>query len=86
MKLAVFTATASRCTKASIFSVLNLAPVSTRVIEKSPVKGNLSFFTQYVGNDTKLEVVFSSVVDELQEMGIYTERTMIFCKTRNVRQ
>ncbi len=79
MKIAVFTATASSATKAAIFSVLNLAHVSTHVIKKSPFKNSLLFHSKYVGNDTKFEAMFS----ELATKGKETERTIIFCQTCN---
>eukprot|EP00795_Rhopilema_esculentum_P010124 gene10124-18787_t len=83
VKLAVFTATASRATKAAIYSVLNLESSSMHVIEKSPMKNNLLFFSKYVSNDTKFEVLFSELLDELAEKGVETIRTIIFCQTRN---
>ncbi len=46
VKLAVFTAIASAATKAAIFSTLNLRAISTYVVERSPVKGNLVFHTK----------------------------------------
>eukprot|EP00794_Sanderia_malayensis_P008376 gene8376-9275_t len=83
VKLAVFTATATKSTKAAIISALNLAPVSTSVFEKSPIKNNLLFFTTYVGNDTKFEVVFSELINELVTKGKKTKRRIIFCQSRN---
>ena len=83
MKLAVFTATASRATKAAIYSVLNLESSSMHVIEKSPMKNNLLFFSKYVSNDTKFEVLFSELLDELAEKVFETMRTIIFRQTRN---
>eukprot|EP00794_Sanderia_malayensis_P004367 gene4367-4948_t len=83
VKLAVFTATATKSTKAAIISALNLAPVSTSVFEKSPIKSNLLFFTTYVGNDTKFEVVFSELINELVTKGKKTKRRIIFCQSRN---
>ena len=83
MRLAVFTAIASTATKSTMFSVSNLPPVSTHVIEKSPVKRNLSLFCKYVGNDTKLDAIFSEVIVELKQVGVNASRAMIFCQTRN---
>ncbi|XP_065062582.1 uncharacterized protein LOC135689329, partial [Rhopilema esculentum] len=38
---------------------------------------------KYVSNDTKFEVLFSELLDELAEKGVETIRTIIFCQTRN---
>ncbi len=41
VKIAVFTATASKSTMASVFGLLYLKPISTYCIERSPLKENL---------------------------------------------
>eukprot|EP00795_Rhopilema_esculentum_P009805 gene9805-18368_t len=83
VKIAVFTATASKSTKASIFNALNLRMFSTFIVEKSPVKPNIVFHCKYIGNDTKLQVIFSEVIDEVKNYGVDTKRTIMFCQTRN---
>ena len=60
-----------------------MAPISTFCIEKSPLKENLSFDVPYIGNDMKMEVLFSEILEEVKLNGTETERTIILCQTRN---
>ncbi len=83
VKLAVFTATATKSTKVSIFGILNLGTVSTSVVEKSPLKSNLSFFSKYVSNERKFQDIFADIINELRFHGESSERTIIFCQTRS---
>eukprot|EP00794_Sanderia_malayensis_P001823 gene1823-2047_t len=69
VKLAVFTATASKATKATILTALNMENISTYYIEKSPVKENLCFFLEYVKNDIPLEVIFGNLIHEIKMFG-----------------
>ena len=83
VKFAVFTATASKSTKANLLTVLNMKPLLTHMIEKSPLKDNLTFHVSYINNDMKLEDIFDNVIREIKFSGDKTERTIIFCQTRN---
>ena len=79
---AAFTATATRTTKHTIFEVLGMNPLNTFVLEKSPMKPNLKFNVEYVGNNVPLEEVFKSILLEVNRYGVQTVKTLIFCQTR----
>ena len=51
MQLSAFTATATKLTKLAIFDVLGLDTFNTFMVEKSPMKANLRFTVEYMGND-----------------------------------
>ena len=83
VRFTVFTATASKSTKANILTILNMRPLSTYMIENSPLKSNLTFIVSYISNDLKLNHVFYSLIQELKNFGDKTEWTIVFCQTRN---
>ena len=83
MKLGVFTATASKYTKSVIFGLLKLSSHTTYMIEKSPMKTNLLFHCVYIGNENKMDAIFGNLIDEIRSKGKKTDRTIIFCQTRN---
>lgn len=83
VKKAAFTATASKATKASIFAVLNLKPITTFVVERNPVRSNLLFHVRYIGNDMNLECIFSEIIQELKDQKEKCKRTVIFVQTRS---
>ena len=85
VKFSVFTTTASKSTKANLLTVHNMKPLSTHMIEKSPLKDNLTFDVSYINNDINLEDIFDNVIREIKFSGDKTERKIIFCKTRNQR-
>ena len=60
-----------------------MRPLLTYIIEKSPLKSNLTFTVSYISNDLKLNHVFYSLIQELNNFGDKTERTIVFCQTRN---
>eukprot|EP00112_Aurelia_sp_Birch-Aquarium-sp1_P015912 Seg3562.16 transcript_id=Seg3562.16/GoldUCD/mRNA.D3Y31 product="putative ATP-dependent RNA helicase R290" protein_id=Seg3562.16/GoldUCD/D3Y31 len=83
VKKAAFTATASKATKASIFAVLNLKPITTFVVERNPVRSNLLFHVRYIGNDMNLERIFSEIIQELKDQKGKCKRTVLFVQTRS---
>ena len=83
IQFSVFTATATSFTKHLIFDTLHLDVKNTFILEKSPVKSNLQFAVQYIGNEKLLEDHFRFLVDEIFKMGKETTKTLVFCQTRN---
>ena len=81
-RYAVFTATATKETKRTIFQMLELSPFTTFVLEKPPLRGNISYHFCNVGKDTPLDVVFGELLQELQTKLEKTDRCIIFCQTR----
>eukprot|EP00794_Sanderia_malayensis_P001537 gene1537-1700_t len=51
VQFAVFTATATTTTKLRIFESLNINAINTFVIERNPVKKNISFCVQYASSE-----------------------------------
>lgn len=82
VQLSVFTATATKLTKLTIFDVLGLDTFNTFMIEKSPMKANLKFTVEYLSNDKGLDEVFHKLIREIKENYQDTIRTIIFCQTR----
>ena len=82
MQLSAFTATATKLTKLAIFDVLGLDTFNTFMVEKSPMKANLRFTVEYMGNDKGLDEVFEKLIREIKDNGQDTIRTIIFCQTR----
>ena len=83
VQVSVFTATATNETKQQILEAVQIHNLNTYMIEKSPVKSNLSFFVQYAQNDLPLEIIFARILKEVKEKSISAVRTFIFCQTRN---
>ena len=82
VRLAVFTATASKTTKRKLFEILHLNPLTTCVIEKDPNKDNIRYAVKYLENDLSLQDTFHSLIEEVKNQSVETERTLIFCRTR----
>lgn len=83
VQISVFTATATNETKHQILEAVQIHNLNTFMIQKSPVKSNLSFFVQYAQNDLSLEKTFLRIIKEVKEKSIDAVRTLIFCQTRN---
>ena len=82
IRLAVFTATASKTTKRKLFEILHLNQLTTCVIEKDPHKDNIRYAVQYLENDLSLQDTFHSLIEEVKNQSVETEGTLIFCRTR----
>eukprot|EP00112_Aurelia_sp_Birch-Aquarium-sp1_P025275 Seg832.4 transcript_id=Seg832.4/GoldUCD/mRNA.D3Y31 product="ATP-dependent DNA helicase RecQ" protein_id=Seg832.4/GoldUCD/D3Y31 len=82
VQFAVFTATASKTTKTRIFEALNLTPVNTFVLEKSPLKRNQLYSVEYVNKDLPIAAVFTRLIDDLKVKRMEAGRTLIFTQSR----
>ncbi len=81
-RYAIFTATATKATKNTIFKMLNLSALSTYSIEKPPLRSNISFRFAYLHKEQPLETVFAFLIHELKAKRIDTDKCIIFCQTR----
>ncbi len=79
---AVFTATATKATKHTIYQMLNLNAFSTFEIEKSPLRGNISYQFSQISKDKSLDTIFKTLIGELEDKGEKAERCIVFCQTR----
>ena len=80
-QFAVFTATATKTTKKTIYQMLNLNAINTFVIEKPPLRGNISYQFSHLSKDKSLDTVFGTLIEELKAKGDKTGRCIIFCQT-----
>lgn len=78
----VLTATATQETTEQIFESLKLPPKKTHIVKQSPDRLNLRYSVQYIDNNMPLNMVFASLLDEINEKGVEAERTLIYCQTR----
>ncbi|XP_031553779.1 mediator of RNA polymerase II transcription subunit 34-like [Actinia tenebrosa] len=81
-KSVILTATATKATKEQIMETLNLSPKDVQMIQQSPDRPNLFYSTQYVDKNEPLEIVFGWLINEVDDMGANTPRTLIYCQTR----
>ena len=81
-KYAIFTATATRMTKMTLFDMLGLTPQDTYCVEKSPARNNICYIFTYIDKNLELETLFSDLISELTNSKTETRRTIIFCQTR----
>ena len=51
-------------------------------IEKSPMKENIKYCTQYISNDCDLKLVFKFILDDLKANGQSANKRLIYCQTR----
>lgn len=77
--MVALTATATKLTRDTILSLLNMANVVE--IKESPNKLNVAYVVQYMDKDTELEFYFSWLTDELKHSQEKTDRTIIYCQT-----
>ena len=81
-RYAIFTATATKATKHTIFKMLNLNPMSTFSIEKPPMRSNIAYRFINVKKEQPLEAIFGFLIEELRNKGTDAEKCIIFCQTR----
>ena len=62
--------------------MLNLNAINTFVIEKPPLRGNISYQFSHLSKDKSLDTVFGTLIEELKAKGDKTGRCIIFCQTR----
>ena len=67
--MAVFTATAKKSTRQRIFDLLQLHPLTTQIIEQSPIKNNLRFVVRYVENDQPPCKIFAVFIKKEKSQG-----------------
>ncbi len=79
---AIFTASATKVTKMTLFDMLDLTPQDTFCVEKSPARSNICYIFCYVDKNLELETVFKELIDEGKQFKHETKRTIIFCQTR----
>ncbi len=81
-RYAVFIATATKATKYTIYQMLNLNAFSTFEIEKSPLRGNISYQFSQISKDKSVDTIFKTLIGELEDKGEKAERCIVFCQTR----
>ena len=62
--------------------MLNLNAFSTFEIEKSPLRGNISYQFSQISKDKSLDTIFKTLIGELEDKGEKAERCIVFCQTR----
>ena len=68
--------------KHTIYQMLNLNAFSTFEIEKSPLRGNISYQFSQISKDKSLDTIFKTLIGELEDKGEKAERCIVFCQTR----
>lgn len=81
-QILVLTATASKTTKQQIFHTLHLSDKDIKMIEESPDRTNLFYATLYLDKNDSIELSFASLINEVKNFKVQTERTLIYCQTR----
>ena len=77
---AAFTATATKATKNAIYQMLDLNVFKTLVIEKPPLRYNISYHFLYISKENTLENIFENLINDLKMKREKTERCIIFVK------
>lgn len=80
VKVLALTATATKNTREVIIDVLQMD--CPAVVNESPSKPNIIYSVNYMDKDQSIESSFQWVVAELKEHGKSTERTIIYCQTK----
>ena len=78
----ILTATATQATKKEILDSLHILQHEVTLIEQSPNKKNLFYSKQYLDKNEPLETQFGNLLKEIEEKGIETSRTLVYCQTR----
>eukprot|EP00794_Sanderia_malayensis_P014543 gene14543-16046_t len=81
VKMIVITATATSKTRSAIFECLSLGK-STSCVARSPHHENLHYCFEYLPKEMELSVVFSDILDDIQQNGCDATRTIVYCQTR----
>ena len=76
------TATATSATKRKILDSLNINSEDVVTVERSPDRPNIKYVVNYMDKAQPLEETFGSLIKEVENKGLETSRTLIYCQTR----